>query len=166
MHRRLSALAILCVGAGALASWAGAAPNAPAVPTEARAQARIFLQEIGGPDLLFLPTRLPTRYAYQSYSVTGTPLDLDLAFVDQQYTSNSTKIREHEILFDVTYLGKAPCSRGSQGVMTAQGMRLFHTRTKVWRCVASASGKQVKETATGNIGSTKLAVLVTSAKRG
>src|SRR5271154_576086 len=101
------------VGTGALAVGPGAAKTAPAVPTEARAQAIALLQEIGGKDLSFFPTRLPSRFTFQSYSVTGTPLDLDLAFVDGRFTSNAKKILQHEIAFDVGYLGKKVCSSGS-----------------------------------------------------
>jgi len=170
MHRRVIELVVLVLvlaaGAGSLAVRAGAAPNAPAVPAEARVQARAFLKEIGGSDLVFFPTRLPTRYAYQSYSVTGAPLGLDLAFIDPHYTSNATKIHKHEITFDVGYQGKAPCSSGSHGVFRVGGLRLFRTNTMVWRCVQSAGGKKVKESATGNVGAAKLAVLVASARPG
>jgi hypothetical protein len=149
--------------AGALSAAAGASVTPKAV----QVQAKTFLVQIGAAGLGFAPTRLPPHYAYESFSVTGSPAGLDLSFADQRLISNPTKMREHEISFDTSYVPNRArtCPAEARNTLQSGGTTLYFDKASVWRCVSTAHGHMVKESVNGSgiVPRASLAVLVASA---
>ena len=143
-----------------------AVPAAAAVtPKAIAAQAKSLLTQICAPELALSPTRLPAHYAYESFSVTGTPAGLDLSYADQRFTANPTILRVHEISFDTSYLPKhaTTCARPGTSTLRVSGMTIYYDKSLVWRCTRTPHGRLVEESANGRLPRAALASLVASA---
>lgn len=158
---RVRALASAAVAAGFLGQAAGAA----IVPAAAATQAKAFLGQLGALGLAFAPARLPAHYAYESFSVTGSPPGLDVSFADGRFIANPTVMRVHEISFDTSFLGRAAsCGSGSRGTLQVSGVRVYSRAEEVWRCLVSSRGKKIRLSASGRLPAASLALLIVSAR--
>jgi hypothetical protein len=147
--------------AGSLSTLAAAAGTPKGTELEAKA----FLVQAGAPGLGFFPTRAPLHYVFESYSVTGSPPGLDLAFSDTRFIANPTEMREHEITFDTSFLNKRSCVDGATKHLHVGGTTIYDAGHLVWRCVTIAGGRLVRESASGPASAATLAVLVAYARR-
>ena len=160
---------MLRLGASGFVWLALAAPAlalASPVPPETRLEAKSFLAQAGAPDLAYFPARLPAHFAFESYTVSGIPQDLDLSFRNKRLAKNADQMRLHAISFDAFYLHGRKCSAGSDGIVRLAGVTLYESKTQVWRCVQSAHGHSVKEVAAGAAPLASLAMLVAYARAG
>jgi len=145
----------------------GQTASATVVPAAAEAQAKGFLGQIGAPALGLLPVHLPSHYAYESFSVTGSPASLDVSFADGRFIATPSETRLHEISFDTSYAhGSATsCSKGSRATVRVSGVLLYSRSGEVWRCIVAARGGAViKVSASGRIPAATLALLLVSVR--
>jgi hypothetical protein len=149
-----------------LATSPPALAAAPAVPKPEQRQLKAFLAQLGAPDLALVPTSLPAHYAFESFSVTGSPLGLDVSMTDQRFVQTPTQARVHEISFDTTYFKGLParCSSGSRRTVEVGGRSVYSTGQSVWRCLRSSHGRVVRASAHGRLAVAALAALVVSAR--
>src|SRR5215510_12494842 len=68
-----------------LAASGPALAAAPAVPRSDQLRLKAILVQVGAPDLALVPTSLPAHYAFESYSVSGFPLGLDVSLIDERF---------------------------------------------------------------------------------
>jgi hypothetical protein len=135
----------------------------PAVPRSDQQQMRTLLVQVGAPDLALVPTSLPAHFAFESYSVTGTPPGLDVSFADRRFLDTPTHARLHEISFDTDYL-KGSCPTRSRKTFQVGRTTVYTTGTTVWRCRATTRGRFVRTSARGHLAPAALAILVASAR--
>ena len=147
----------------ALATSGSALAAAPVVPSRDQSQLKALLAQIGAPDLALVPTAAPAHYAFESYSVSGSPVGLDVSLIDQRLLKNQNKARQYEISFDTTYL-RGRCASRSRTTLRIGGTRVYSDGTTVWRCVRTSRRRLVKTSANGRLAVAKLAVLVVSAR--
>jgi len=160
---------VRCRYAIAVAALAGSAPSlagAAGTPKGTELEAKAFLVQAGAPALAFFPTRAPSHYAFESYSVTGSPPGLDLAFSDTRFSANPTEMREHEISFDASFVTKRSCADEATKRLHVGGTTVYTQAHLVWRCVAIRGGRLVRESASGPAPAATLAVLVAYARPG
>ncbi len=166
--RRLLAIAVLAVAAASLGAAVAlsAAPASPVVPKGAELELKALLLQIGAPALGVVPTRLPAHYAFESYTVTGTPPGIDVSFTDQRFLKTDAIARAHEISFDTSYHRGAPatCGAKSRKTLRVTGVPVYSGQGTVWRCVSAAHGRVVQLTASGHAPAAALALLVASAR--
>ncbi len=141
---------------------AASGPAVPAIPTRDQLQIKALLVQTGAPDLALVPTSLPSHYVFESFSVTGSPLSLDVSLRDQRSLKIGAQAKANEISFDTVYF-KGGCSSGSRRTLRVGGSMVYNAGTSVWRCVRTSRGRLVKESAHGPLAATELAVLVVSA---
>jgi hypothetical protein len=153
-----TALLALVVGGSAQAAR-------PVIGANERGELTALLTQIGASDLLVLPAKLPAHFAFESFSVTGTPLGLDISFVDQRFLKTRELARRHEISYDTAYL-KGACPRRSDTTLRVAGTKVYSVGGVVWRCVKSPRGRMVKVSAHGHLGRAQLAALVASVRSG
>jgi hypothetical protein len=160
MRHALATVALALAAAGA----ATAAP--PAVPRSEQQQLKALLTQLGAPDLAVVPTRLPTHFAFESFSVTGTPTGLDISLTDQRYVGNPTKTRIHEISFDTAYFEQkiAACARKARRTLYVAGSAVYSDGSTVWRCLRARDGRVVTASAHGLVPTNLLAELVAAAR--
>jgi hypothetical protein len=147
----------------ALAASGPALAAAPVVPRMEQRMLKALLVRIGAPDLALVPTSLPARFAFESYSVEGGPLGLDVSFTDQRFLKTPAQARVHEISFDTAYF-KGSCSSRSRTTLRLGGTRVYSDGTTVWRCVRTVRGRLVRTSAHGRLAVAALAALVVSAR--
>jgi hypothetical protein len=135
----------------------------PAVPRSDQQQLRVLLVQVGASDLALVPTSLPAHFAFESYSVTGTPPGLDVSFADRRFLDTPTRARAHEISFDTDYF-KGSCPARSRKTFQVGGTTVYADGTSVWRCLRAARGRVVRTTAHGHLTPAALAILVASAR--
>jgi hypothetical protein len=155
-HALASAFLVLVASAPALAA-------APAVPRHYQLQLKALLVQTGAPGLALVPTSLPAHYAFESFSVTGSPFGLDVSLTDQRFLKTRAQARLHEISFDTEYL-KGSCASRSRKTLRVGGGRIYSDGTTVWRCLRTSRGRLVKASAHGPLAATQLAVLIVSAR--
>jgi hypothetical protein len=136
------------------------------VPAGEQAQLAALLSQLGATELALVPTRLPSHYAFESFSVTGTPPGLDVSLVDQRYLADPTQARVREISFDTAYYNRPP---GTCGRRANRALRLGHTTvysdgSVVWRCLSTPRGRVVTVSAHGRLAPAALAALIASAQ--
>lgn len=148
---------LVCVALAVPAS-AAASP----VPRPTQFAVKTFLAQAGAPDLAYFPGRLPAHFAFESYTVSGNPQDLNLSFRNKRLAKNANQ----EISFDAVYLHGGPCRAHAPRMVRLGGVTLYETKTQVWRCVQSAHGHTVKEVAVGAAPLQSLAILVAYARAG
>ena len=160
MRRLLAGAALLAVASAAPALAAG-----PATPRADQLAIKTLLGQIGASDLALVPTRLPAHFAFESFSVTGSPLGLDIALADQRFVKTSAEARAHEISFDAAYFKGDParCSSNSRKTLRVGSNTVYSNGTSVWRCLRTSRGRLVKASARGGLTETSLAALVVSA---
>ena len=153
---------VVCV----LAASGSALAAAPAVPRTAQHELKALLVQIGAPDLALVPTRLPAHFAFESFSVTGSPPGLDVSLADQRFLKTREQARQHEISFDTAYFKGAlrRCSSSSRKTFRVGSSTVYSDGKTVWRCVRTTSGRAVKTSANGPLAVTALATLVASAE--
>jgi hypothetical protein len=149
-----------------LAASGPALAAAPVVPRSDQRQLKALLLQIGARDLALVPTSLPAHFAFESYSVTGSPPGLDVSLTDQRFLKTPTQARVHEISFDTAYSKGAlrSCSSKSQRTLRVGGRTVYSDGTTVWRCLPTPRGRLVKTSAHGRLAATALAALVASAR--
>ena len=162
MARRLLAsvaLAALCGAASALAA-------SPTTPRADQLAIKSLLGRIGAPDLALVPTRLPAHFAFESFSVTGSPVGLEISLADQRFLKTPAEARLHEITLGTAYLkgGLARCGSSARKTLRAGSMTVYSDGTSVWRCLRGSRGRIVKASARGRLADTALATLVASAR--
>jgi hypothetical protein len=150
----------------ALAASAPALAAGPAVPRPEQRQLKAFLVRLGAPDLALVPTSLPAHYAFESFSVTGSPVGLDVSVADQRFIKTPTEARAHEISFDTRYFKGVParCSSGSRRTVEVGGRSVYCSGQSVWWCLRSSRGHVVRTSAHGRLAVTALAAFVVSAR--
>jgi hypothetical protein len=146
-----------------LAASGSALAAVPAVPRSDQRQLKALLVQVGAPDLALVPTRLPAHFAFESYSVTGSPLGLDVSLADQRFLKTPTQARLYEISFDTSY-SRGSCSSRSRKTLRVGGRTVYSDGTTVWQCVRTSRGRLVRTSAHGRLGATALAALVVSAR--
>ena len=124
---------------------------------------KALLVQVGAPDLALVPTSLPTHFAFESYSVTGSPLGLDVSLADQRFLKTPTQARVHEISFDTAYF-KGSCSSRSRKTFRVGSSTVYSDGQTLWRCLRTSRGRLVKTSAHGRLAATELAALVVSAR--
>jgi hypothetical protein len=152
----LVVLVVLALSGPALAA-------APAVPRSHQRMLKALLVRIGAPDLALVPTSLPPHYAFESYSVTGSPAGLDVSLTDQRFLKNREQARLHEISFDTAYF-RGSCSSRSRTTLRVGGSRIYSDGTTVWRCLRASRDRLVRTSAHGPLAAAALAALVVSAR--
>jgi hypothetical protein len=165
--RHLLGAGVFAVSGALLVAAPGVSALArPVTPKAAQQTIRFLLRQIGAPDVALVPTRVPPHFAFESYSVTGSPPGLDVTFADQRFLKSADQARQHEISFDTQYLGRTPrgCAAGSRTTLRVVGVAVYANRTTVWRCTTTARGHLVKVSASGPASHPALAVLVVSAR--
>jgi hypothetical protein len=152
--------------AAATALGAGAAGTKQIIPTEVQFEAHTLLTQLAAKELDVIPTRLPPHYAFESYSVTGQPLGLDVSFADQRQIKDPNKTHELEISFDSSYLKGAlgACGAKARRTIRVGGTGVFVSGTTVWRCLPAGKDRSVRVAATGKLAPGSLAVLVAYAR--
>jgi hypothetical protein len=146
-----------------LAASGPALAAAPAVPRSDQRTLKALLVQVGAPDLALVPTSLPAHFAFESYSVTGSPLGLDVSLTDQRFLKTPTQARVYEISFDTAFF-KGSCSSGSRKTLRVGSSRVYSDGTTVWRCLRTSRGRLVRTSAHGRLAATALAALVVSAR--
>jgi hypothetical protein len=151
---------VVCV----LAACGSALASAPTVPRAAQSQLKALLVQIGAPDLALVPTRLPAHFAFESFSVTGSPPGLDVSLLDQRFLKTQAQARQHEISFDTAYFKGAlrSCSSSSRKTFRVDSSTVYSDGKTVWRCLRTTSGRVVRTSANGRLAQTALATLVAS----
>jgi len=135
----------------------------PAIPKSEQSQMKAVLRQIGAGDLALVPTSLPPHFAFESFSITGSPLGIDVSLTDQRFLKTPTAARVHEISFDAAYF-KGTCSRNSRQTLRVASEAVYTDGKTVWRCVRTSKGHLVRMSAHGLLANTALAVLVASAR--
>ena len=135
----------------------------PAVPKSEQSQMKAVLVQIGAADLALVPTSLPPHFAFESFSVTGSPLGIDVSLTDQRYLKTPTVARLHEISFDAAYF-KGTCSAKSRQTLRVESQAVYTDGQNVWRCLRTSKGHLVRMSAHGRLDDKELAVLVASAQ--
>ncbi len=133
------------------------------MPASEQRQIKAVLARIGAGDLALVPTTLPKHYAFESFSVTGSPLGVDVSLTDQRFLKNPTIARLHEISFDAAYF-KGTCSAKSRQTLRVASRAVYTDGTSVWRCTRTPKGHLVRMSAHGRLADTALALLVASAQ--
>jgi hypothetical protein len=151
-----SVLLVLVTGDSARAA-------APPVPTSVQRELKALLVQLGAPDLALVPTNLPSHYAFESYSVTGSPLSLNVSLLDQRLLKTPARARESQVSFDTAYF-KRPCSSKSRETLRVGGSKVYSDGATVWRCSVTSLGRQIKASAHGRLSPRALAALVVSAR--
>src|SRR4051794_5794708 len=136
---------------------------APVVPNDVQRQLKVLLAQLGAADLALVPTRLPSHYAFESYSVTGSPLGLDVSMLDRRLLKTPARARVSEVSFDTAYM-KGPCSAKSRKTLRVGSSRVYSDGTTVWRCSRTPRGRLVRTSAHGRVAPAALAALVASAR--
>ncbi len=154
------------IGLSLVALAAPAAARAASVPKGEQLEAKAFLASAGAPDLAYFPARLPAHFAFESYSVSGSPLNLDLSFRNLHFIANPDVMRVHEVSFDASYLAGGSCGAGAHGTAKIGGVTVYESAKKVWRCLRSARGHNVKVEASGPAPLSSLGILVAYARPG
>ena len=151
----------------ALAATGSAQAAAPVVPTTHQRELKALLVQIGAPDLALVPTSVPAHFAYESYSVTGSPPGLDVSLVDQRYVRNPKQAPLHAISFDSAYFKGAlgSCSSRSRKTLRVGSATVYSDGTTVWRCLRTSRGRVVRTSANGRLAQSALAAFVMSARR-
>jgi hypothetical protein len=142
---------------------AGSALAAPVVPANQLAQLRAILASVGAGDLMVVPTRTPTYYAFESSSVTGDPPGLNVSLADRRHLKSPTEARRYEVSYDTAYLA-GRCAARSRKTLRVAGTPVYSDGTTVWRCLKGSRGRLVKVSAHGRLGEKALAGLVASAR--
>jgi hypothetical protein len=150
-------------GAAVLAAGSCALAAASVTPQAVRSQAQAILGSIHAPDLAVFPTRVPARYIYDSYSVTGSPASLNITFADKRFESSSAQLAEHALSFDVSYFRGKRCQEGASNSFRVGGVKLYEDAKLVWRCVRMAH-HLVVESAHGRAPRVSLALVVAYAR--
>ncbi len=124
-----------------------------------------LLSQIGARDLAIVPTRLPAHFAFESFSVTGSPTGLDVSLTDRRLRDDATKARTYEISFDDTYFARPlrACASKASRTLRVYGTRVFSDGSSVWRCIRTPRGRIARISAHGRLPDKALAVLVASA---
>jgi hypothetical protein len=154
---------VLALATLALATCGAARAAAPVVPTDVQRQLKVFLAQLGAADLAFVPTRLPSHYAFESYSVTGSPVGLDVSLLDQRLLRTPARARVSEVSFDTAYV-KGRCSSKSRKILRVGSSRVYSDGTTVWQCSRTPRGRLVRTSAHGRLAPAALAALVVSAR--
>jgi hypothetical protein len=110
-----------------------------------------------------VPTSLPPHFAFQSFSITGSPVGLDVSITDKRLLKDPNKALAYEVSFDTHYL-KGTCSSRSRGTLSVGGRTVYTDGATVWQCVRSARGRQVLTSAHGRLAAAALGALVVSAR--
>jgi hypothetical protein len=157
---------LLVSAAAALAAVGSAVAAGPAVPPGEQQQLAALLSQLGAAELALVPTRLPSHYAFESFSVTGTPAGLDVSLIDQRLLANPTEARVREISFDTAYYTRP---LGTCGRRAHRRFRLGHTTVysdggAVWRCLSTPRRRAVIVSAHGHLAPATLAALIASAQ--
>jgi hypothetical protein len=155
-RRRALALAFLAVVAAPAAA-------AQVTPDSVRAQAQGLLGSVGASDLAVFPTRLPAHYAYDSYSVTGSPPSFNVTFADKRFEASSAQLGQHALSFDASYFRGKQCANGASETLRVGGIKLYADATLVWRCIATPH-HVVVESAHGRAAKASLAIIVAYAR--
>jgi len=155
-HTLASVLLVLAASGPALAAT-------PPVPRGVQLQLKALLVQVGAPDLALVPTSLPAHFAFESYSVSGSPLGLDVSLIDQRFLTTRAQARLHEISFDTAYL-EGSCSSRSRKTLRVGSRTFYSDGTTVWRCLRTSRGRLVRTSAHGPLAATALAALVVSAR--
>ena len=160
MGRRLLAGVALVALAGAASALAAG----PATPRADQLAIKSLLGRIGAPDLALVPTRLPAHFAFESFSVRGSPVGLEISLADQRFLRTPTEARLHEINLATAYFdgGLARCSSSSRKTLRIRSMTVYSDKRSVWRCLRTSRGRIVKASAHGPLANTALATLVAS----
>lgn len=155
----LSALSVFAASGSALAA-------APVVPRTEQRQLKALLVQIGAPDLALVPTSLPAHFAFESYSVTGSPPGLDVSLADQRFLKTRTQASQHVISFDSEYFKGAlgSCSSRSRKTLRVDSGTVYSDGTTVWRCLRTSRGRVVRTSANGRLAESALATFVASAR--
>ena len=162
-------LGFLAVPLVSLIVTGAAGASSPATPIAQQQQIGSTIASLGARDLAFVPTRAPRHYAFESYSITGSPTSLEIVFSDQRFISTATLARKHEIEFTASYV-KGPlssCAAGALKTLALTGGPVYWNGTSAWRCVlvSPGRGRLLKLSATGAaVASAALADTVNSAK--
>ncbi len=151
--------------AALVVAGSSSAAAASATPASIKLEIKALLSQIGAGELAIVPTRLPRHFAYESYSVTGSPMALDVSFADRRFMATSDQAREHGISFNASYFKQAlsRCGTGARKTFRVAGVKVYSDGATVWRCVLTR-GRVVKEAANGRAADTALAMLVLYAR--
>jgi hypothetical protein len=122
-----------------------------------------ILGQIGASDLAVLPTRVPPHYAFESYSVTGSPPGINVSLTDLRHVASPAESIRYEISYDTEYHA-GRCAAGSRKTLRIGEVPVYSDDTTVWRCVKGKRGRLVKASAHGRLGRNALAALVASAR--
>jgi hypothetical protein len=154
-----SVLLPLCAVATALAAG-------PPVPRSEQLQMKSLLGQIGARDLAIVPTRLPAHFGFESFSVTASPIGLDVSLTDRRLRGDVTKARTYEISFDDAYFTEPlkACASKASRTLRVNGTRVFSDGSSVWRCIRTPRGRLARISAHGRLPAKGLAVLVASAR--
>ena len=154
-----SVVFVLAAGGSALAA-------APVVPRTHQRELKALLVQIGAPDLALVPTSLPPHFAFESYSVTGTPPGLDVSLVDQRFVKTPKQATLHAISFDSAYFRGAlgSCSSRSRKTLRVHSGTVYSDGTTVWQCLRTSGGRVVRTSANGRLAESALATFVASAR--
>ena len=149
-----------------LAASGSALAAAPVVPRTHQHELKALLVQIGAPDLALVPTSLPAHFAFESYSVTGSPPGLDVALVDQRFLKTPRLATLHAINYDNAYFegGLGSCSSGSRKTLRVDSGMVYSDGTTVWRCLRTSRGRVVRTSANGRLAESALAKFVASAR--
>jgi len=153
----------LLVAVVVAALGAGGAAAGSVTPPSLRAQAQATLSLIHASDLAVFPTRLPAHYAFDSYSVSGSPASLNVTFADKRFEATSAQLGRHAVSYDVSYFRGKRCSDGASHSLRLDGVTLYEDANLVWRCVPAGRHVLV-ESAHGRASKSSLAVIVASAR--
>ena len=148
------------------ASGSALAAAAPLVPTTPQRELKALLVQIGAPDLALVPTSRPAHFAYESYSVTGSPPGLNVSLIDQRFVKAPQLAVLHAINYDSAYFkgGLGNCSSGSRKTFHVGGGAVYSDGTTVWRCVLTSRGRVVRTSADGRLAESALATFVASVR--
>jgi hypothetical protein len=157
---------LLVTAAAALAVVGSAVAAGPAVPAGEQAQLAALLGQLGATELALVPTRLPSHYAFESFSVTGTPAGLDVSLIDQRYLADPTAARVREISFDTAYYNGplGTCGRRASRAFRLGRTTVYSDGSAVWRCLSTPRRRAVIVSAHGRLAPGALAALIASAR--
>jgi hypothetical protein len=157
----LRALAVAILAAGVAASGA----LAGATPAPDRLQAQAILDSLHAKDLEIFPTRVPTHFVYDSYSVTASPPSLNVTFADSRHESNPAELGEYALSFDASYFRGKACKNGASHTLRVGGVTMYEDANLVWRCV-NGTHHPIVISAHGRAAKQALATIVAYAKAG